>query len=109
MWTLPSGYAPSTVGTPRYDRQTAWYDRVLLGAGRAWACSQSLGAVLEVAIGTGRNLPVQRRIEKRLLAVAGDHQTRQPRPLLVEAGFVIERDERSRLGIIQRLSATKPD
>jgi ubiquinone/menaquinone biosynthesis C-methylase UbiE len=190
---------------PRYDRQTAYYDRVLLGDGRAWACAQSFGAVLEVAIGTGRNLPhyqrdrrltgidltpamltiargrardlamavallvadaqalpfgeasfdsvvctlglnaipndraaiaemyrvlrpggrlvllghvaspygavraVQRRIEKLLLPVAGDHQTRQPRPLLVEAGFIIERDERSRLGIIQRLAAAKPD
>jgi ubiquinone/menaquinone biosynthesis C-methylase UbiE len=42
---------------PRYDQQTAWYDRVLLGDGRAWAGAQSDGAVLEVAIGTGRNLP----------------------------------------------------
>jgi ubiquinone/menaquinone biosynthesis C-methylase UbiE len=190
---------------PRYDQQAAWYDRVLLGDGRAWACTQSRGAVLEIAIGTGRNLPyyphdrrltgidltpamltlardrardlrvavallvadaqalpfaaasfdsvvctlglnaipddraavaemsrvlrpggrlvlvghvaspyrvvraVQRRIEKLLLPVAGDHQTRQPRPLLLEAGFIIERDERSRLGIIQRLAAAKPD
>jgi SAM-dependent methyltransferase len=42
---------------PRYDQQAAWYDRVLLGDGRAWAGAQSRGAVLEVAIGTGRNLP----------------------------------------------------
>ena len=42
---------------PRYDHQTAYYGRVLLGDGRAWACAQSRGAVLEVAIGTGRNLP----------------------------------------------------
>jgi hypothetical protein len=42
---------------PRYDHHTAYYDRVLLGNGRAWACAQSRGAVLEVAIGTGRNLP----------------------------------------------------
>jgi ubiquinone/menaquinone biosynthesis C-methylase UbiE len=42
---------------PRYDHQTTYYDRFLLGDGRAWACAQSRGAVLEVAIGTGRNLP----------------------------------------------------
>jgi len=45
---------------PRYDQQVAYYDRVLLGDGRAWACAQSRGAVLEVAIGTGRNLPLYR-------------------------------------------------
>jgi ubiquinone/menaquinone biosynthesis C-methylase UbiE len=189
---------------PRYDQQAAYYDRVLLGDGRAWACTQSRGAVLEVAIGTGRNLPyyprdrrltgidltpamlalardrardlgvavallvadaqalpfaaasfdsvvctlglnaipddraaiaemyrvlrpggrlvllghvaspyrpvgaVQRWIERWLLPVAGDHQTRQPPPLLRAAGFVIDRDVRSRVGIIQRLVATKP-
>lgn len=189
---------------PRYDRQTAYYDRFLLGDGRAWACSQSSGAVLEVAIGTGRNLPfyprdvrltgiditpemlavarkracdlgmtasllvadaellpfdaasfdsvvctlglnaipdgraaiaemyrvlrpggrvvllghvasphrvvrvIQRWLERRLLPITGDHQTRRPLPLLIETGFVIEREERSRMGIIQRLAAVKP-
>lgn len=189
---------------PRYDQQTAWYDRVLLGDGRAWACAQSRGAVLEVAIGTGRNLPyyprdrrltgidlipamltlardrardlgvaaallvadaqalpftaasfdsvvctlglnaipddraavaemyrvlrpggrlvlvghvaspyrpvraAQRWVERWLLPLAGDHQTRQPMLLLRAAGFAIDRDQRSRMGIIQRLVATKP-
>ena len=189
---------------PRYDHQTAYYDRVLLGDGRAWACAQSRGAVLEVAVGTGRNLPyyprdrrltgidltpamltrargrardlgvvvallvadaqalpfaaasfdsvvctlglnaipddraavaemyrvlrpggrlvllghvaspyrpvraIQRVIERWLLPVAGDHQTRQPVPLLEGAGFVVDRDERSRMGVIQRLVVTKP-
>lgn len=40
----------------RYDRETGWYERFMLGDGRAWACSQARGQVLEVAIGTGRNL-----------------------------------------------------
>ena len=53
---------------PRYDQQTAWYDRVLLGDGRAWACTQSRGAVLEVAIGTGRNLPYYPR-DRRLTGI----------------------------------------
>jgi ubiquinone/menaquinone biosynthesis C-methylase UbiE len=189
---------------PRYDQQTAWYDRVLLGDGRAWAGTQSRGAVLEVAIGTGRNLPyyprdrrltgidltpamltlardraralgvaaallvadaqalpfaaasfdsvvctlglnaipddraavaemyrvlrpggrlvllghvaspyrpvraIQRVVERWLLPLAGDHQTRQPLPLLEGAGFVVDRDQRSRVGVIQRLVATRP-
>ncbi|UGY91298.1 class I SAM-dependent methyltransferase [Streptomyces gobiensis] len=33
------------------------YDRLLVGNGRSWACSQASGRVLEVAVGTGRNLP----------------------------------------------------
>ena len=51
---------------------------------------------------------IQRLVERWLLPVAGDHLTRQPLPLLRAAGFVIDRDQRSRMGIIQRLVATKP-
>jgi ubiquinone/menaquinone biosynthesis C-methylase UbiE len=42
---------------PRYDRQMGFFDRVLFEGGREWACSQIDGEVLEVAIGTGRNMP----------------------------------------------------
>jgi ubiquinone/menaquinone biosynthesis C-methylase UbiE len=42
---------------PRYDRQMGFFDRVLFAGGREWACSQIEGEVLEVAIGTGRNMP----------------------------------------------------
>lgn len=45
---------------PRYDRLIAVAERVLLGEGRRWACAQATGRVLEVAIGTGRNLPFYR-------------------------------------------------
>jgi ubiquinone/menaquinone biosynthesis C-methylase UbiE len=41
---------------PRYDRQMRFFDRVLFGDGRDWACSQAEGDVLEIAVGTGRNL-----------------------------------------------------
>jgi ubiquinone/menaquinone biosynthesis C-methylase UbiE len=188
----------------RYDHETAYYDRFLLGDGRAWACSLTVGAVLEVAIGTGRNLPfyprdrrltgidvtpamlsvararardlgvpvallladaqalpfgeasfdnvvctlalnaipddraavaemyrvlrpggrlvllghvagssrvvraMQRWIERRSLPIAGDYQTRQPLPLLRGVGFVIDQDQQSRMGVIQRLVASKP-
>lgn len=40
-----------------YDREMAFFERVLFEDGRQWACSQARGDVLEVAIGTGRNLP----------------------------------------------------
>lgn len=40
-----------------YDHETGWWERAMLGDGRSWACSQARGDVLEVAMGTGRNLP----------------------------------------------------
>jgi ubiquinone/menaquinone biosynthesis C-methylase UbiE len=42
---------------PRYDRQMGIFDRILFAGGRAWACAQVNGTVLELAFGTGRNLP----------------------------------------------------
>src|SRR6266545_939899 len=43
-------------GAPRYDRQMNFFDRVLFAGGREWACSQAHGDVLEIAVGSGRNL-----------------------------------------------------
>jgi ubiquinone/menaquinone biosynthesis C-methylase UbiE len=40
-----------------YDKQIAFWERRLFGDGRQWVCAQATGEVLEVAIGTGRNLP----------------------------------------------------
>jgi ubiquinone/menaquinone biosynthesis C-methylase UbiE len=40
-----------------YDQQMAFWERRLFCDGRQWVCSQTSGEVLEVAIGTGRNLP----------------------------------------------------
>lgn len=42
---------------PYYDRVIAAADRLIFPGGRAWACGQARGRTLEVAIGTGRNLP----------------------------------------------------
>lgn len=42
---------------PKYDRQMEFWERFLFGDGRRWVCSQARGDVLEVAAGTGRNLP----------------------------------------------------
>ena len=41
---------------PRYDRFVAVADMVLFPGGRHWAASRAQGRVLEVAVGTGRNL-----------------------------------------------------
>jgi ubiquinone/menaquinone biosynthesis C-methylase UbiE len=41
---------------PKYDRQMNFFDRILFAGGREWACSQTEGEVLEIAVGTGRNL-----------------------------------------------------
>jgi ubiquinone/menaquinone biosynthesis C-methylase UbiE len=43
---------------PRYDRQMNFFDRVLFTGGREWICSGAQGDVLEIAVGSGRNLPV---------------------------------------------------
>lgn len=44
-------------GAPRYDRQIGFFERVLFADGRQWATAQAIGEVLELAIGTARNLP----------------------------------------------------
>lgn len=41
-----------------YDRQMRFFDRWMFGDSRKWVCSQADGEVLEVAIGTGLNLPL---------------------------------------------------
>ena len=48
------GYYDKTAS--RYDRQIALFERILFGDGRRWVCSQAEGDVLEIAVGTGRNL-----------------------------------------------------
>lgn len=41
-----------------YDRQMSFFDRHLFRDSRAWVCAQASGRTLEVAIGTGLNLPL---------------------------------------------------
>ncbi len=188
---------------PRYDREMRFWERVLFGDARAWCCSQAAGDVLEVAIGTGRNLPFypdgvrltgidlspamlriareraeevgrevqlqegdahalpfadasfdtvvctfslcnipdehraiaemhrvlqpgghliladhvastsrfilagQRLFEKLTFRLVGDHQTRRPLPVVADAGFAIESQDRYKKGIVERLIARK--
>jgi ubiquinone/menaquinone biosynthesis C-methylase UbiE len=41
----------------RYDEYVGYFERWFVGDGRAWVGRQASGEVLEIAIGTGRNLP----------------------------------------------------
>lgn len=42
---------------PRYDRSMGFFERLLFKDARRWVCSQAEGTVLEIAVGTGLNLP----------------------------------------------------
>lgn len=41
---------------PGYDRQIAFFEKIWFTGGREWLCERARGRVLDVAIGTGRNL-----------------------------------------------------
>jgi ubiquinone/menaquinone biosynthesis C-methylase UbiE len=189
---------------PKYDREMNFFDRLLFAGGREWVCSQAEGEVLEIAVGTGRNLPyypdglrlsgvelspamleiartrarelgreidlrvgdaqalefpdesfdsvvctlslctipddraavtevrrvlrpggrflllehvrspllpirtAERLLEPLMLRFEADHLTREPLDHLRAEGFAIERLERSKLGIVERVAARKP-
>jgi len=42
---------------PSYDRWMARFERLFVRDSRGWVCGQARGRVLEIAAGTGRNLP----------------------------------------------------
>lgn len=42
----------------RYDRQMGLFERIVLGSARQWAVAQARGKVVEIAVGTGLNLPL---------------------------------------------------
>ena len=42
---------------PSYDKQMAFFEKIWFGGGREWLGERAQSRVLEVAIGTGRNLP----------------------------------------------------
>jgi ubiquinone/menaquinone biosynthesis C-methylase UbiE len=42
---------------PGYDRQIAFFEKTWFAGGREWLGERARGRILEVAVGTGRNLP----------------------------------------------------
>jgi hypothetical protein len=78
---------------PTYDREADFTERLLFGIGhRGWACSKAMGDTLEVAIGTGLNLP---------------HYPRRPSVHVMAGDFRMHARDRLRAGIIERLVAVK--
>ena len=77
-----------------YDRQIAFFERILFGDGRAWVCSQADGRVLELAAGTARNLPFYRlgieltciELSPEMLAIARARAQRHGRAVDLRLG-----------------------
>ena len=42
---------------PSYDKQMAFFEKIWFGGGREWLGERAHGRILEIAIGTGRDLP----------------------------------------------------
>jgi ubiquinone/menaquinone biosynthesis C-methylase UbiE len=77
-----------------YDAEMGVWDRRLFGDSREWACGQAAGEVLEVAAGTGLNLPCYPAevtltgldLSEGMLAIARDRARRLGRPVTLRQG-----------------------
>jgi ubiquinone/menaquinone biosynthesis C-methylase UbiE len=77
-----------------YDEEMGVWDRRHFGDSREWACGQADGEVLEVAVGTGLNLPCYPGgvtltgldLSEGMLAIARDRAGRLGRPASLRQG-----------------------
>jgi ubiquinone/menaquinone biosynthesis C-methylase UbiE len=79
----------------KYDKSMGFWERRLFGLEhRDWACAQAKGDTLEIAVGTGLNLPRYPRdvrltgidISPEMLAIAEKRATRLERPIDLREG-----------------------
>lgn len=80
---------------PKYDKQIGFFERRVFGTDhRPWACSRASGRTLEVAVGTGLNLPhypdgveiVGVDLSPEMLALAADRARELARPVDLKEG-----------------------
>jgi len=79
---------------PGYDKQIAFFEKVQFGGGREWLGERARGRVLEVAIGTGRDLPYYPakvtvtgiELSPVMLAIAGRRATDLGREVQLQEG-----------------------
>jgi ubiquinone/menaquinone biosynthesis C-methylase UbiE len=79
---------------PSYDRMISLSERLFFAGGREWVCSRAEGRVLEIAAGTGRNLPYYRNgielvgieLSPAMLAIAKQRATEQAREVDLRLG-----------------------
>jgi ubiquinone/menaquinone biosynthesis C-methylase UbiE len=79
-----------------YDREIAFFERILFGGGRAWVCSQARGRTLELAAGTSRNLPFYPpdveltgvELSPQMVALARERASKLGRPADLRLGDV---------------------
>ncbi|MDQ6883369.1 MAG: class I SAM-dependent methyltransferase [Candidatus Dormibacteraeota bacterium] len=92
---------------PKYDREIAFYDTVLFAGSRRWIRSQAEGVVLEVGVGTGRNLD---RYPPRVRLTGIDLSTAMLEPRQAESPAAELGNARGQTGppILRRANAPYP-
>jgi ubiquinone/menaquinone biosynthesis C-methylase UbiE len=89
-----------------YDREMGFFERFVLGHQRHWAVAQAHGEVLEVAVGTGLNLPLYPG-DARVLGIDLSEQMLEKARARADAAGIASRIE-VRRGDMQALSCRTP-